>query len=512
TLWERAVEVARALLACGISKDSRVGVMMTNRPEWISGVFGVGLAGGVAVAINTFSTGPELENLLEASGVSILLFERHVAKKDFAEVLYESEPALRTAKPGELASTKFPFLRRLAAVGEAPAAGAIESWSAFLARGSHIPSRLVDATAATVKPSDTGLLFFSSGTTDKPKGILHAHRAAAIQLWRSRRLFALGDDARCWTPNGFFWVGNSVMAVGATFSAGGALVLQHTFDPVEALELMQTERVTYPRAWPHQWAQLEAAPNWSKVDLRSFRYVDPRYAGARHPTVSPPKWLEPRWSYGSTEAFAIFTSYPSGTPPEVAGESFGEPLPGNTVKIVDRNSGAVVPRGERGEIVVKGPTMMQGYIGRLREETFDEEGFFHSGDVGHIDERGRLFFEGRRTAMIKTGGANVSPVEVDIALASYPGIKVAKTVGVPHETLGEMVVACIVPQEGTVIEEAAIRDFLKQRLSSYKVPRRVLFFRDEEIALNAIKSTALRDLVAERLSAGAAEASRRTGK
>jgi len=500
TSWERAVEVARALLACGIGKGSRVGVMMTNRPEWISGVFGVGLAGGVAVAINTFSTEPELEYVLEASGVSILLFERHVAKKDFAEVLYESEPALRSAKPGELASSKFPFLRRLAAVGEAPAEGAIESWSGFLAHGKHIPPALVDATAATVKPSDTGLLFFSSGTTDKPKGILHGHRAAAIQLWRMRRLFGLGDDVRCWTANGFFWVGNFVMAVGATLSAGGALVLQHTFDAVEALELMAAERVTMPRAWPHQWTQLEGAANWTTVDLRSFRYIDPRYSGARHPTVSPPKWLEPRWSYGSTETFAMHSSYPSGTPPELAGESFGEPLPGNTVEIIDQKTGAVVPRGERGEIAVKGPTVMQGYIGRLREETFDEEGFFHTGDVGYVDERGRLFFEGRLTAIIKTGGANVSPVEVDIALASYPGIKVVKTVGVPHETLGEMVVACIVPQEGTVIEEAAVREFLRQRLSSYKVPRRMLFFRDTEIALNAIKTTALRDLAAKRLS------------
>jgi fatty-acyl-CoA synthase len=505
TLWERAVEVARSLVACGIGKDGRVGVMMTNRPEWIAGVFGVGLAGGVAVPISTFSTRPELETLLQASDVSILLFEHDVAKKDFVEVLDELEPTLRTAKPGEIASTRFPFLRRLAAVDEVPPAGAIEPWPAFLAHGETISPAFLDATAARVTPSDPGLLLFSSGTTDKPKGILHAHRAATIQLWRCRRIFALGDDVRCWTANGFFWSGNFFMALGAAFGTGGALVLQRIFDPVGALELIEAERVTLPYAWPHQWAQLEAAANWSTVDLRSLRYIDPRYPGARHPTVSPSNWVEPRWSYGTTETFAINAAFASDTPPEVAGESHGEPLPGNTIKIVDPVTGAVVPRGERGEIAAKGPTVMLGYIGLAPEETFDEEGFFHTGDGGYVDERGRLFWEGRLTEMIKTGGANVSPIEVDLVLASYPGIKAAQTVGVPHETLGEIVVTCIVPHDETVIEEAAIRDFLKQRLASYKVPRRVLFFGDGEIALTGsakIKPTALRELVAKRLSTG----------
>ena len=126
----------------------------------------------------------------------------------------------------------------------------------------------------------------------------------------------------------------------------------------------------------------------------------------------------------------------------------GEPLPGNTLKIVDPLTGAIVPRGERGEIAVKGPTLMLGYIGIPLDETLDEEGFFRTGDGGYIDERGRLFWEGRLNDIIKTGGANVSPVEVDGVLADHPGVKVSQTVGVPHETLGEMVVACVVPQRG----------------------------------------------------------------
>ena len=111
-----------------------------------------------------------------------------------------------------------------------------------------------------------------------------------------------------------------------------------------------------------------------------------------------------------------------------------------------------MPRGERGEICVKGPTLMLGYVGTPLDETLDAEGFFHTGDGGYLDDAGRLFWEGRLTDIIKTGGANVSPLEVDEALAGYPGVKVAQTVGVPHETLGEVVVACIVPHDGASLE------------------------------------------------------------
>jgi fatty-acyl-CoA synthase len=235
-LWERAIEVARALRACGVGKGSRVGVLMTNRPEWIAAVFGTSLAGGVAVALSTFSTRPELEHLLQDSAVSVLLFERSVLNKDFAAVLTELEPEIGKAAPGALQSAKFPYLRGLAMVGEAAPGGAVESWEVFLARGRNEPRELVEATAAAVRPSDAAVLFFSSGTTSKPKGILSAHRGITIQLWRFRRMYGFRpeDHIRCWTANGFFWSGNVGMAIGATFASGGALVLQPTFDAAEA--------------------------------------------------------------------------------------------------------------------------------------------------------------------------------------------------------------------------------------------------------------------------------------
>ncbi|MGW6421549.1 class I adenylate-forming enzyme family protein [Nocardia sp. NPDC055053] len=503
-LWEQSVAVARALRAAGVGKDSRVGVLMTNRPEWLAAVFGTAMAGGVAVALSTFSTPAELEHLLGLSGVSVLLFERAVAGKDFAAMLTELAPEIGTAAPGAVRSAAYPFLRHLAVVGTPVDGGAIETWDAFVAGAESEPAALVEATAATVSPSDTAVLFFSSGTTSKPKGIRSAHRGVTIQMWRFRRMFGFGPDdhVRCWTANGFFWSGNFGQALGSTLAAGGSLVLQSTFDGAAALELMQAERVNFPVAWPHQWAQLEGAPNWSTVDLSTLRFVDIGYPAARHPTVTT-TWTEPGHAYGNTETFTITTCFPADTPADTIAGSSGEPLPGNTIKIVDPLSGAVLTRGDRGEICVKGPTLMLGYVGIPLDETLDADGYFHTGDGGYLDEAGRLYWEGRLTDIIKTGGANVSPLEVDEELNRYPGVKVGRTVGVPHDTLGEVVVACVVPHTDATLDGEAIRTFLRERLASYKVPRHVLLYTENDFALTGsakIKSAELRELAAARLA------------
>jgi fatty-acyl-CoA synthase len=506
TLWDHSAHLARALLAAGVGKDSRIGVLMSNRPEFVASVFGVALAGGVAVVLSTFCTAAELEHLIKVSGVSILLYESKVSRKDFDEVLLQLEPAISNAAP--LLSAKFPFLRHLVRLdphrADSARAGAIESWSDFLERANEVPLALVEAAAATVKPSDAALLFFSSGTTGVPKGILHAQQAAAIQWWRWPRVLGVTGDVRCWTANGFFWSGQLSMALGCGLSTGGTVVLQPTFDPEEALELLQKERVTIPFAWPHQWARLEGARNWNDVNLGSLCYVDPRSPLARHPTVRTTGWHEPP-AYGATETFTIVAAMPDFRPAAGTEHLQGPPLPGNTLVIVDPLGGAVVPRGQRGEIAVKGPTLMLGYIGTPLAETLDAEGYFHTGDGGYIDESGRLFWEGRLSDIIKTGGANVSPREIDSILLTYPGIKLSRTVGVPHDTLGEMVVACLVPHEGAQLEETLIRDFLKARLASYKVPRRLLFFEEQEIAMTGsdkVKADALVRRATEKLARG----------
>ncbi|CAM2742712.1 class I adenylate-forming enzyme family protein [Skermania piniformis] len=503
-LWDRSMDVARALRACGLGKDGRVGVLMTNRPEWLAAVFGTALAGGVAVTLSTFSTAAELDHLLRTGAVSVLLFERQVARTDFTDVLTDLEPAIRTTAPGELRSAAYPFLRYLAVVGGAEPDGTVESWADFLARGTVEPAELITAIAESTRPGDTAVLFFSSGTTSKPKGILSAHRGVTVQLWRFARMFGLGpnDTVRCWTANGFFWSGNFGQALGTTLAAGGTLVLQRIFDPTEAVTLLESERITFPVAWPHQWAQLAAAPNWDDADLSSMVFADRNTPAARHPTVAT-DYTDCGHAYGNTETFTISTCYPARTPDEVHAGSSGLPLPGVTVKIADPLTGEILPRGESGEICIKSPTLMLGYLGTPLDETVDAAGFFHTGDNGYLDESDRLYWTGRLTDIIKTGGANVSPLEVDEALAHYPGVKIARTVGVPHDTLGEIVVACVVPQGDTELDAEALRSFVRERLAAYKVPRHVLFFDETDFTLTGsakIKSSDLRELAAKRLT------------
>ena len=501
-LWDRSVEVARALAACGLGKGERVGVLMTNRAEFLAAVFGAALAGGVAAPLSTFSTADELDHLVSASACSVLLLERRVLKKDFAAILGGLEPAITGAEPGRLAAPKFPFLRRIAVV-DGEGFGAIEPWDAFLARGAAVSTALVEARAATVQPADPGVLFFSSGSTSKPKGILSAHRGVSIQLWRMRRQQGLGDGVRAWTANGFFWSGNFAMVVGAVLAAGGTLVLQQTFLPDEALDLMAAEKVSFLFAWPHQWAQLEEAAHWSTADLSALRYIDIDSPIARHPSVAT-TWIEPRHCYGATETFTLSTGYPADTGRDVAGDSHGRPFAGNSLKVVNPLTGVVTALGERGEIAIKGPTLMLGYLGTPLDETLDQDGYFRTGDGGHVDEKGRLFWEGRLNDIIKTGGANVSPVEIDSVISDCPGVKLSQTVGVPHDTLGEIVVTCIVRHDGAPLDEASVRDFARIKLASYKTPRRVLFFSEADLALTGsakVKTADLRRLAAATLAA-----------
>jgi fatty-acyl-CoA synthase len=503
-LWDHANAAARALIACGVGKGTRVGVLMTNRPEYLPAVFGTALAGGVATTFSTFSTPVELDHLIEASGISVLLLETRVLKKDFAEIVAALDPAIAGGQPGEIASTRYPFLGHVAAIGDG--AGAIEDWEAFLARGAGVDPARVAARAAANSPADPGVLFFSSGSTAKPKGILSAHRGVTLQLWRWPHWYAAGDgDLRMWSANGFFWSGNFSMARGGALSSGGSLVLQSAFNAEEALALMERERATFLNAWPHQWGQLIDARNWAATDLSALIYIDAKSPIAQHPTVRS-TWREPYAAFGNTETFTLMATYPANTPEEVIAGSNGVPCPGNTIKIADPLSGATVPVGERGEICVKGPTLMLGYLGIPLADTLDAEGFFRTGDGGHVDAAGRLFWHGRLNDIIKTGGANVSPVEIDTVLKRIPGVKAVQTVGVPHDLLGELVVACVVQLEGAELTEAGVQAVAKEVLASFKVPRRVLFFADDAFVTTGtakIKTADLRKLAAERLESEA---------
>ncbi len=497
-LQQESVAVAKALLACGVGRGTRVGLLVSNRPEWLFSMFGTAIAGGVTVALNTFSTAQELLFQLRQADVEVLVMEAGVASHDFIADIFTLCPALASTPPGELLQHDLPFLRRVVCVDADKARAGVQAWDDFLALGRRIPEAISEAAANATSPIDTGLIFYSSGSTAQPKAIQQSHRAATLQCWRFGHWYEVDHDVRTWSANGFFWSGNFAMAFGSTLTVGGCLVLQRYFDPDASLALLEREKVSLAIAWPHQEARLKECPGWDAADLSALVYVDKDLILATHPSINT-DWRQPT-GYGLTETFT-FVSGCSGR--KIADGSQGPVLPGNTVRVIDPDTGAILPLGATGEIIAKGPTLTPGYLHALPEALFDREGFIHTADAGYLTADGHLWWKGRLGDMIKTGGANVSPAEVDAVLCAHPGVQSAYSVGVPHATLGEIVVACVVPREGHAADEDALRAFAKQTLASFKVPRKVLFFTAEELPMtgsNKIKRTELRGIAAARLA------------
>lgn len=497
-MYEECRKVAKALLAAGVNKDSRVGVLVSNRPEWLFSAFGAAMAGSVVVALNTFSTQQELRYQLQTANVETLILETGVASKNFVDDIHSLCPPLKESTPGALMTEEFPYLRRVVCTDYDKAEAGIQGWNEFLCLGNTIPDSMIDATMEASSPLDRTLIFFSSGSTALPKAIQQTQRAAMMQCWRFGSYYQGDSTTRSWNANGFFFSGNFVMAFGSTLTVGGCLVLQRFFDPEEAIELFVSEKVNMPHLWPHQEARLTESKSWLEADLSCMTHVDANLILATHPKINS-TWRQPN-GYGMTETFT-FIAGSAGD--DVTDGSNGRVLAGNTVKIIDPDTGDVLPIGETGEIVAKGPTLMLGYINIAPEDTFDAEGFIHTADAGYMNEAGHVFWKGRLGDIIKTGGANVSPTEIDAILMKHPSVQSTFTVGMEHDTLGEIVVSCVIKSDES-LDENGVRAFAKESLASYKVPRRVLFFSEEELPMtgsNKIRRPELKKLVAERFAA-----------
>jgi acyl-CoA synthetase (AMP-forming)/AMP-acid ligase II len=503
-LLEEARRVARALIAHDVVKGTRVGVLMGNRPEFVSAAFGVAMAGGVIVPISTYIEPPELDYILRHADVSVLLTQERLLAHEYVATVVGLCPELLDATPGSFRSPRFPFLRAVSVIGLREPTGAIVAAETFLGAGAEISDDLVDACVSEVAPADDAVIIYTSGTTARPKGVLHAQRAPALQSWRLAQQLCLDPDVRVWTAFPFFWTAGFSMAMGATLAAGGCLVLQEHFDPGETLRVLELERVTTPLAKAHQFAQLEDHPDWLKRDLSALRHVEAFTSFGRHPSVDVDDVWSNRSAYGLTETMSSLASAPADTPTEVRTGNYGWILPGNSIRILDPTSGEPLGVDAEGEITVKGLTLAKGYVKTPVEEVFDGDGYFHTGDSGFVDAQDRLHFTGRASQMIKTGGANVSPIEIEQELLRHPEIRMAWVVGVPDPARDELVVACVVPHDGVALEEDDIRSLLRGRIASYKIPRRVFFFAEAELAMtgNNAKPRAdvLRKLVAERMA------------
>jgi fatty-acyl-CoA synthase len=494
-LEREARQLARALVGAGVVKGTRVAVLMANRPEWVVSAFAVGMVGGVLVPVNTFATRFEFDYILRHSDSALLLLQPELLKHRYLDDLLTAHPEIAAGESGRLRLPALPQLRRIVSLALDAPCGGVENWETLLAQGADVSEELLDELIGEVEPSDDGLIIYTSGTTANPKGVLHTHRAGVLQGWRFVDFLCLEDDDRVYTTYPFFWTAGIAMSLLPCLAAGACLLLEETFEPGAALARIESERATVVHAWPHQQKALCEHPDATSRNLTSVRKVDFSSPIAKLAGVDKDEYGTGA-SYGMSETFTIASSLPADAPAELRRDGSGRPNPGMDFRIVDPETGAALPEGSDGEIAVKGVTFMRGYYKVLPENYLDADGFFRTQDGGRLDADGVLHWSGRLGHLIKTGGANVSPVEIEAALADHPEVKVGIPVGIGHPTLGEVVVLCVVPTAGATPGEDEIRSFLKSRLAAYKLPRRVLFFRADELSYTGNQKVQLQPLEA----------------
>jgi acyl-CoA synthetase (AMP-forming)/AMP-acid ligase II len=497
-LDERSRALARGLLASGLGKGARVGVLLPNGPDWAIAWLAAARIGALVVPINTFLQARELAFALRHADVSLLLTTARFLGNDYLERLERAAPELAAQRGAPLRVASLPFLREVrvweGAGGErpwtSPGAGALE------ALGRDVDDALLLSAEAEVSPADPLVCIYTSGSTGDPKGAIHGHGAAFEHAARLNAYRQLGPGERMYSPMPFFWVGGFVYSLLCTLQAGSCLLTEEAFEPGRTLAMLERERATIVAGWPHYGAALAQHPDFEKRDLRSVR------SGNLYAVLPPdrrPKDPALRAAgLGMTETLGPHTLGDADEDlPERLRGCFGRAVPGAEHKVVDPETGAVLPPGAPGEICVRGPFLMQGLMKRTRAETFDADGFYHTGDRGFFDAEGQLFFLGRLGELIKTGGANVTPREVEAALEAQPEVSAAHVVGVPHAERGEVVAAAVVLRDGASADAEALRERLRGELAAYKLPRHVLLLSGDELPMTASGKLDRRRLRAE---------------
>ncbi|MBW2244101.1 MAG: acyl--CoA ligase [Deltaproteobacteria bacterium] len=431
--------LAKGLLAHGAGKGTRVGLLMPNGPDWVTAWAAVTRIGALLVPLNTFYQSRELGWVLAHADVDALLCVDRYLRNDYLERLEQFAPTLAEVTGSTLRIEALPYLRSVHVIGTTQ-----RPWTTPLsdleARADEIPEALLEAVEAQVTPADAMLVIYSSGSTADPKGAIHTHGTVLRHAHNLNQLRDLLPADRLYSPMPFFWVGGFLFSLVSVMEVGACLLCEEVFEPGATLQMLERERATIVTGWPHYSKALADHPSFGERDLSSVR------AGNLYdllPEALRPADLELRSnSLGMTETCGPHTmDAMDQTLPETLRGSFGHAVPGMEHKIVDPETGATLDAGEFGEICVRGQSLMQGLYKQERQDVFDRDGFYHTGDAGHFTADGVLFFKARLGDLIKTGGANVTPREVEVVMESLPGVRSAFVVGVPHPERGENVAA-----------------------------------------------------------------------
>jgi acyl-CoA synthetase (AMP-forming)/AMP-acid ligase II len=444
-----SADVARRLMASGVNKSSRVGLLMENGIEWAVIASAVMRLGAVLVPLSTLLKPPELHDQLQIAAVTELIVTREFRGRSYLSDLETIAPGCAELTASGQRHVRLPDLRGIWVADDLPA--------------SQVEHAMVSALEETVRPADDLVILFTSGSRGAPKGVIHTHGGAIRATAAGLPSRCVGADERLYIPMPFFWTGGFSGGLMTALVAGATLLTEAVPQAATTLRLLERERVTLFRGWPDQAAQLASHPKFGETDLSNLR------AGSLS-AVLPPH-LRPQAGaranlFGMTETFGPYCGDHLDTDlPRTKYGSCGRPFEGIEVMVFDPESGSPCPPGIDGEIAVRGPNVMRGICGRTRAETFDVDGYYHTGDLGHLDADGYLWYRGRRDDMFKVKGATVYPSEVEDALRGVDGVRQAFVTDVQGPA-GRQVGALVVTGMTADLLDAEVR----ASLSSFKVP------------------------------------------
>ena len=479
---ERSAALARGLIALGVGHGSRVGLLHPNGPEFVVAALATARIGAVSVPLSTFSTAVELRTLLRNADIEMILAAPGYRRHDYLTLLPEAVPDLNLHAISPLFSPSVPTLRRVAY--DSPRHTIDQTWTvrSVLDAGQRTSREILRAAQERVNPSDRLVIVHTSGSTAEPKGVIHTHGSLVSHLRVLNILRRYDEDEILFCNAPFFWIGGYAYALLGTLEAGGTLVCSNAPEASDVLDVIERTRPTMVNGFAQSVAHLPADPSFSRRDLRSIR------RGNLYPIMTDAvRPADPELVHnmlGMTETGSVcLASDDESVQPEHRRGSFGRPVSDVEAKIVNPESGAGTGIGEVGELCLRGPALMEGYCGRERHETFDRDGWYHSGDLFLSDAEGFYYFKGRHGEMIKTSGANVSPREVEAAIGDETGL-VSHVFALDDSTSGQVVAAVIrVPTSAAAPDIEQLISNLRNRLSVYKVPKRILVIDENEVPM-----------------------------
>ena len=499
-LVQLALTRARGLRGLGVTARDHVGILMLSGIEFIASVFAVALCGGTSVLMNARYKAEELAYVTENADLTLILTtgdpSEHV---DFGARLTAALPGVATADAAQpLAIASAPKLRHIVQIGGASMPGSVGDM-AFAAAASTVEAAEIHRARLAVRLRDTCMILYTSGTSSNPKGCMLSHEAIvreAINLGRNR--WAFDDSDRIWSPMPLFHVA-ALLALLSSVDAGATFYGQAHFDAGLSLRQINDDRVTMlflPFVTFHQ--AMIAQPDFETTDFSSVKLMNSCFAfmpdavGAAYQRNAP--HVLQCGTFGMTEASGIVTTGGYGMPPELGFSRLGFPLAGIEVRICDPDTGKELPTGARGEVLIRGYNLFEGYY-RDAEKTkaaLDADGWYHSGDSGSLDENGHIMFHGRFKDMLKVGGENVAAAEVEAVLARHPGVRLAQVIGLPDARLAEVPAAYVERETGAAASEEELIAFVRERIASFKAPRHIRFIEEWPMSASKIQKFKLR--------------------